>query len=82
MNLLIASSRKTCNSQSFDSRNQNPTYGINGNRCVHEYEFVNACVCVFVCVCMHVCVGVCVCVSNSEKNKILSLVGNNNNDYL
>ena len=27
-NLLIMSSRKTHNSQSLDSRNQNPTYGI------------------------------------------------------
>ena len=28
VNLLIASSRKTHNSQSLDSRNQNTTYGI------------------------------------------------------
>ena len=28
VNLLIVSSRKTCNSQSLDSCNQNPTYGI------------------------------------------------------
>ena len=31
--LLIASSRKTRNSQSLESRNQNPTYGISGLFC-------------------------------------------------
>ena len=32
--LLIASSRKTHNSQSLESRNQNPTYGIASPVCV------------------------------------------------